>query len=137
MKPYTNANLTQKQRNFNYRLSRARMVTEGEFGQLKSRWRVLMRKCDSSPDEVKTVTLACMVLHNICISKGGVLPKTLDITVDPNTSQRRECSEIRDILHMINSHRLGNNNDYEAIKIRNTLADRFWQEKEALDEQEA
>ena len=54
MKPYTNAVLMSKQRNFNYRLSRARMVTEGAYGQLKGRWRVLLRKCESSAEEVKT-----------------------------------------------------------------------------------
>lgn len=37
MKPYSNAVLSPKERNFNYRLSRARMVTEQAFGQLKSR----------------------------------------------------------------------------------------------------
>ena len=37
MKPYTNAVLTEKQKYFNYRLSRARMVTEGAYGQLKGR----------------------------------------------------------------------------------------------------
>jgi hypothetical protein len=34
LKPYTDAVLSDKMRYFNYRLSRARMVTEGAFGQL-------------------------------------------------------------------------------------------------------
>ena len=34
MKPFTNAIPTPKQRYFNYRLSRGRMVTEGAYGQL-------------------------------------------------------------------------------------------------------
>ena len=41
MKPYGNANLSPEESYFNYHLSRARMVTERAFGQLKSRWRVL------------------------------------------------------------------------------------------------
>ena len=41
MKPYTNAVLSEKQKYFNYHLSRARIVTEGAYGQLKGRWRVL------------------------------------------------------------------------------------------------
>ena len=41
LKPYTNAILCPEQRYFNYRLSRTRMVTEGAYGQLKGRWRVL------------------------------------------------------------------------------------------------
>lgn len=70
MKPFTNATLTQKQKYFNYRLSRAPMVTEGAYGQLKGRWRVLLRKSESSKEHVRTATLACMVLHNICIDQG-------------------------------------------------------------------
>ena len=53
LKQYSNAVLTPKQRYFTYRLSRARMVTEGAYGQLKGRWRVLHRKCESSAKEVK------------------------------------------------------------------------------------
>ena len=47
MKPYGNAVLTQGERYFNYRLSRARMVTEGAYGRLKGRWRILLKKCES------------------------------------------------------------------------------------------
>ena len=50
MKPYTNATLSPKQRYFNYRLSRARMVTESAYGQLKGRWRVLFRKNESNKE---------------------------------------------------------------------------------------
>ena len=66
-KPFSNAVLTPKQRYFNYHLSRARMVTEGCYGQMKGRWRITLRKNESSKEEVKTTTLACMVLYNICI----------------------------------------------------------------------
>ena len=54
VKPYTNAVLTAKQRYFNYRLSSARMVTEGAYGQLEGRWSVLLRRNESGPHEVKT-----------------------------------------------------------------------------------
>ena len=40
MKPYVNAAMTSQQKYFNYRLSRARMVTEAAYGQLKGRWRL-------------------------------------------------------------------------------------------------
>jgi hypothetical protein len=135
MKPYTNSKLTEKERYFNYRLSRARMITECAYGQLKGRWRILMRKCESLPEEVKIITLACMVLHNICISKGDVLPRTLDITIDPNTNQRRERSEIRDILHMTDSSR-PRNHEKRASRIRDLLASRFWREKQAINEEQ-
>ena len=53
MKPFTNAVLTEEQKYFNYRLSRARMTTEGAYGKLKGRWRILNRKCESRPDNEK------------------------------------------------------------------------------------
>ena len=46
------------------------MVTEGCYGQMKGRWRVTLRRNESSKEEVKTTTLACMVLHIICIDRG-------------------------------------------------------------------
>ena len=76
MKPFTNATLSPEQRNLNYRLSWARMVTEGAYGQLEGRWRVLLRKCESSRDQVCTATLACVVLHNICINRGDYFKET-------------------------------------------------------------
>ena len=69
MKPFTNAMLTEEQKYFNYRLSRARMTTEGAYGKIKGRWRILNRKCESRPDNVKILTLACIVLHNLCIDQ--------------------------------------------------------------------
>ena len=56
----TNAKLTGKERYFNYRLSRARMVTKCAYGQLKGRLQILLRKCESLPEEVKMITLACI-----------------------------------------------------------------------------
>ena len=65
MKPFTNAVLTSQQHYFNYRLSRATMVTE----------RVLMRKCESPPETTRMTTLACIVLHNICIERDDTISK--------------------------------------------------------------
>ena len=75
MKPYTNAVLSPQQRYFNYRLSRARIVTEGAYGQLKGRRRVLLPKNESDKEHVRTATLACMVLHNVCLLQGDSIPQ--------------------------------------------------------------
>ena len=89
LKPYTNAVLTPQQRKFNYRLSRARMVTQGAYRQLKGRWRALLRKCESARDQVCTTTLACLILHNVCIDRGDAISKKLDLTLDPKIQARR------------------------------------------------
>lgn len=67
MKAYPeHQNMTVRQINYNYRLSRARMVVENAFGRLKGRWRCLLKRNDCSADNVITVVCACVVLHNIC-----------------------------------------------------------------------
>ena len=79
MKPYTNSVLTKEQRNFNYRLSRARIVIEGAFGQLKGRWRVPLRKCERTTQTVKIMALAVIALHNMCIEMADVGQKNWDL----------------------------------------------------------
>ena len=128
MKPYTNASLTPRQRYFNYRLSRSRMVTEGAYGQLKGRWRVLLRKSESSQDNVRITTLACMVLHNICIARGDAIIKKLDLSLDAN-GQKRNREEIRKLLQMRNCSRI-RDVSVEANKVRNALCEKLWLEKE-------
>ena len=128
MKPYTNAVLTPQQRNFNYRLSRARMVTEGAYGQLKGRWRVLLRKSESNQDNVRITTLACMVLHNICIAQGDAISKKLDLSLDVN-GQKRDREQIRKLLQMRNCSGI-RDVSLEANKVRNALCEKLWLEKE-------
>ena len=53
-------------KNFNYRLSRARIVGENAFGRLKARWRKLLKQNDMSISNVPNVIMACCILHNVC-----------------------------------------------------------------------
>ena len=67
MKPFThNSDLTEYQRNYNYRMCRARIVVENAFGRLKARWRCLMKRNDMNTDNIPHVIAAACVLHNIC-----------------------------------------------------------------------
>ena len=67
MKPYSDTGqLTDKQRRFNYRLSRARIVVECAFGRLKGRWRSLLKRNDMNIHFLPTYVAACCILHNIC-----------------------------------------------------------------------
>ncbi len=74
-KPYSNATMTREQKYFNYRLSRARIVVEAAFGMLKGRWRVLQPKCEASKEVVRSYSLACIILHNLCIERGDTLAR--------------------------------------------------------------
>ena len=76
-KPYGDAVLSEEKTYFNCRGSRTRMVTEGAFDQLKSRFRVLHKKCESDKEIVKAMVLACIVLHNTCIDRGDLISKSV------------------------------------------------------------
>ena len=60
-----NGRLSQQQKTFNYRLSRARVVVEHAYGRLKGRWRCLLKRLDVSVRDVPELVAACCVLHNI------------------------------------------------------------------------
>lgn len=67
MKPFTHNKLSDAQAYFNYRLSSARMIVEQTFGILKGRFRILLSTNESSIPTVNAITMACCILHNICI----------------------------------------------------------------------
>ena len=67
MKPFAhNSNLSACQRNYNYRICRARIVVENAFGRLKARWRRVLKRNDMHTDNIPHVIAATCVLHNIC-----------------------------------------------------------------------
>ena len=67
MKPLPLKNMTDSQRVFNYRLSRARRVVENAFGITANRFRCLLTTMPQQPDTVTTVVLSCCVLHNLLL----------------------------------------------------------------------
>jgi hypothetical protein len=65
LKPYPGAQEKGSYRRiFNYRLSRARRVSENVFGILSARFRVLRKPLLLSPEKVELVVTACIYLHN-------------------------------------------------------------------------
>ena len=65
MPPYPGSSLINELRKiFNYRLSRARRVTENTFGTLVARWRVLQSPINATPEKVERIVLACIALLN-------------------------------------------------------------------------
>ncbi len=126
-KPYSHAVLTEKESYFNYRLSRGQMVTECAYGQLKGRWRMLYRKSECTPDTMKDIVLACIVLHNICIDKDDSLPAVFNLCFDKDgvmLNQKRR----REKLVMMNGHAVADNGK-GAEKVREALKNKFWNEK--------
>ena len=65
MKPFSRRNMTLEERVFNYRLSRSRRVVENAFGILANRFQCLLSTLKQEPNNVVSIILACVCLHNI------------------------------------------------------------------------
>lgn len=72
MRPFPRRNLTNENRIFNYRLSRARRMVECAFGILVKRFNILENKMLVFPEKASIITKACCILHNIITDKEGV-----------------------------------------------------------------
>ncbi|KAK4882161.1 hypothetical protein RN001_005480 [Aquatica leii] len=68
--PYRdNGHLTQKQKNYNYRLSATRVCIEQCFALLKCRFRILKHVNVYNTIFIPKIILAYCVLHNICMTR--------------------------------------------------------------------
>ena len=65
LKPFSARQLTEEERIYNYRISRARRIVENGFGILANRFRCLLGTLQIKPDNVSSVVLACVCLHNV------------------------------------------------------------------------
>ena len=66
MKPFSRRDMEMEERIFNYRLSRARRVSENAFGIMANRWRCLLKPQEQNPKIVESIVSACCCLHNLC-----------------------------------------------------------------------
>jgi len=72
LRPYPGCNLTDIQRMFNYRLSRARRTVECVFGVLANKWRVLHTPIQVEPEFTDVIIKACCILHNFVRKRDGI-----------------------------------------------------------------
>lgn len=64
MRPYSGRNLPEDKRIFNYRLSRARRVSENAFGMICQKFRLFFGKMQLSPSNADSIILSALCLHN-------------------------------------------------------------------------
>lgn len=83
-----NGRLSRQEKNFNYRLSRARVVVEHSYGRLKGRWRCLLKRLDVATCDVPELVAASCVLHNICETQGDTFD---DQWMEGTRRQESEC----------------------------------------------
>jgi hypothetical protein len=86
LKPFSGRVLTEEERIFNYRLSRARRIVENAFGILANRFRCLIRTLQIQPATVNIVVLACLSLHNVMRTRfPGLQNRDLDKEMEDGT----------------------------------------------------
>lgn len=75
MHPYSRRQLGNKERVFNYRLSRARRIIENCFGILKARWQIIRRGLSCNAENATYMINALVCLHNFIMTEEENLPK--------------------------------------------------------------
>ena len=70
MKPFKRSLILRiEEKNFNYRLSRARFTVERAFGILSSKWLILRKTLAFDLQTINYIVMACICLHNYLITR--------------------------------------------------------------------
>ncbi|KAH7693985.1 nuclease HARBI1-like protein [Aphelenchoides avenae] len=97
MKPFRQNGLTKERRIYNYRLSRARRMIESTFGLLASKWRLLLRNIDTTPEHCDALVQAVCSLHNYLVDEG-------EIFTGPGAEIDEVDAELPQATHLRNAH---------------------------------
>lgn len=131
LKPYAGKNLTEPQRVFNYRLSRARRTIENVFGILSAKWRIFRRPIRANTDLVDKIAQATVCLHNYLrlTDNASYIPAGFIDSVDStgNITPGDWRSIVReDEGGLVNLNRIGGNRyTFDATKSRADFTDYF------------
>lgn len=102
-----------RQKTFNYRLSRARMVVENAFGRLAGRWRIFHTTIDTNVETVCYIIKACCALHNFLLSD------------DSNDSSFNPQEPVPDAWQQRFRSQGTNNHTQLAVRVRNKFMEYF------------
>lgn len=93
LRPFPRSNLFPESEYFNSRFSRARNCVECSFGIMNSKWRLLMKPIETTPEFADQIVKAICILHNVIIDQEG-LDLQLEEAGELNQVNRRGENEI-------------------------------------------
>lgn len=130
LKPYSMQGISARNRIFNYRLSRSRMVVENAFGILSTRFRIFRKEITMHPNGAEKIVLACTVLHNFLRRKCGAsyMPQRSVDQEEEDHSVVNGLWRNEPPLPSIEPTRIKNHSKY-AGSVRNRMADYFLQKE--------
>lgn len=117
MRPYPGSQLDndESKRIFNYRLSRARRISENAFGILTQKFRIFQRRIKMNPGKVDKIVLAACCLHNFMLTRDDRVRTSANTNGNSNDAPQ----QIRDVEN------IACNAAIKAIAIRETLKNYF------------
>ena len=79
---------------------------------------------------MKLYGLASVVLHNLCIKLGDLVPRKFDLTLDHAANKRLSPEEVRDVLALRNTKQKNFeiNKTSASVTVRNALTKTLWKE---------
>lgn len=119
MKPH-GGTLTNEQKVFNYRLSRARRTIENAFGLLTMRWGCLRSEFLCHPDKAKLIAGACCALHNYMLERSPQYTNSVDRYDEHGNVIEGEWRSAQQPLDQINAQTRG-----QSSQIGNFIRERL------------
>ena len=132
MRPYPGRDLSDDKKIYNYRLSRARRLSENVFGILLQKCRIFSRRLQGKHENLTVVLMATCVLYNfIRQNEGSMLP---EVVQQKNNEKPGRSSNLKNIT------RIRGRSTNAAFAVREQLKTFFssvegsvdWQEESAL-----
>lgn len=82
MRPYSrNSIVSEHEKIYNYRHSRARRTVENAFGILAGRWRIFLKPIETQPESADYIVLSACCLHNMLRKNKVITPFEKEIMV--------------------------------------------------------
>ena len=108
--------------------------------RIQGRWRITHRKQECHPVVLTNISLACVVLHNICIDKldelavdDGINTEALrqewyEFRTKWNELNNTTRDQLRETLNMVSFEEAHGISSKGALNVRNALKTEFWKE---------